>query len=214
MLDVAQVFFPDARQLGTFQHFLVDDVNEVDACLGGLQALAVAYDVVALEEGFDDGGSCGGTSDAVFLQGVAQLLVLDGLAGCLHSAEQGGLGVGLGRLRPFLLKVGDVRAALALGEEGESALRGIVGVLRFFRILRVFRVSNHRAPARIEDGFAGGLEIDIACTAKYRGGSKETIGEEYGNEMACHEVEHFALYVAEVRGVDAGGDDGVVVGDL
>ena len=36
VFDVAQVFFPDTRQLGTFQHLLVDDVNEVDACLGGL----------------------------------------------------------------------------------------------------------------------------------------------------------------------------------
>ena len=57
MLDVAQLLLPDACELTTLQELLPDQVDEFDARGGGNQALALALDVVALEEGLDDGGA-------------------------------------------------------------------------------------------------------------------------------------------------------------
>ena len=57
MLDVSELLFPDTRQLTALQEFLVDGVDELDTCRGCHQVLALAADVVALEEGFDDAGT-------------------------------------------------------------------------------------------------------------------------------------------------------------
>ena len=57
MLDVAELLFPDTCQLTTLQKFFMNGVDEFDTCRGCHQVLALAADVVALEEGFDDAGT-------------------------------------------------------------------------------------------------------------------------------------------------------------
>ena len=64
MLDVSELLFPDTRQLTALQEFLVDGVDELDTRWSCHQILALAADVVAFEEGFDnangnDGGNAG-----------------------------------------------------------------------------------------------------------------------------------------------------------
>ena len=88
MFDVAQFLLPDTRQFTALQQFLVDEVDEFDACRGGDEAFAVALDIVALEECLDDACTRGWTPDAVFLHGSAQCLVLYELACCLHRPQQ------------------------------------------------------------------------------------------------------------------------------
>ena len=88
MLDVAQLLFPDTCQFTALQQFLVDEVDELDARWGGDEALAVALDIVALEEGLDDAGTRGWAPDAVFLHSGAQCLVFHELARRLHGAQQ------------------------------------------------------------------------------------------------------------------------------
>ncbi len=57
VLDVSELFLPDTRQLTALQEFLMDGVDEFDACWSCHQVLALAADVVALEEGLDDAGT-------------------------------------------------------------------------------------------------------------------------------------------------------------
>ena len=56
-LDVAQFLLPDARQFGTLEQFLADEVYQFDACRCGYEALALLADIMALEQRLDDGGS-------------------------------------------------------------------------------------------------------------------------------------------------------------
>ena len=57
MLDVSELFLPDTGQLTALQEFLVDGVDELDTCWSCHQVLALAADVVALEESLDDAGT-------------------------------------------------------------------------------------------------------------------------------------------------------------
>ena len=57
VLDVSELFFPDTGQLTALQEFLVDGVDEFDTCWSCHQVLALAADVVALEESLDDAGT-------------------------------------------------------------------------------------------------------------------------------------------------------------
>ena len=57
VLDVTQFLLPDSRQLTTLQQFLVDGVNQFDARGRGDEVLALALDIVPLEEGLDDAGT-------------------------------------------------------------------------------------------------------------------------------------------------------------
>ena len=47
--DVAQLLFPDTRELTALEQFLADEVYEFDARGGGHKTLALTLDVVALE---------------------------------------------------------------------------------------------------------------------------------------------------------------------
>ena len=230
-LDLAQAFLPLAGEFGRFEELVLDGGNEVEAGVGGDEGLAFFGDVVALEEGFDDGGAGGGAADAVFFEGVAQLVVGDGLAGCFHGAEQGGLGVGLGGLGPFFGQGGGVGAVLAFDEGGEGLLVVVaaVAVVVGGGFFGGMAPGHDVAPALLEDLLAGGFEFELAFlgfagggsllgfdTAGDGGGGEFAVGVEDGYEAAGYEVEDFFLVEGEVAvgGVDAGGYDGVVVGDF
>lgn len=230
-LYFAQAFFPLAGELGGFEEVVLDGGDEVDAGIGGDEALAFLADIVALEEGLDDGGAGGGTADAVLFEGVAELFVGDVLAGGLHGTQQGGLGVGLGRLGPLLGECGCMWTTLAFLEVGQGflfvvAAAAVVVGGDFFGGMAP---GEDVAPALLEDLFAGGAELKFAflgfaCggdffgldTAGDGGGGKLAVGVEDGDKAAGDEVEDFLLVEGEVAvgGVDAGGYDGVVVGDF
>ena len=57
VLNVAQLLFPDARQLRTLQQLFVDEVNQFYTRRSSHQVLALLADVVTLEQGLDDGGA-------------------------------------------------------------------------------------------------------------------------------------------------------------
>ena len=102
MLDVAELLLPDTGQFATLQQFLMDGVNEFDACRGCHQILALATDVVALEEGLDDAGTGGRSADSVLLQCCTKFFVFYEFTGCLHRTQQGCLGIILRWRGPFL----------------------------------------------------------------------------------------------------------------
>ena len=49
VLNVAQLLFPDTRQLAAFQQFFTNQVDEFDTSRRGDESLAVALDVMAFE---------------------------------------------------------------------------------------------------------------------------------------------------------------------
>ena len=55
MFDVAQFLFPDASQLGAFQEFFMNQVNQLHTCRCREEILAFLFNITPLEEGFDDG---------------------------------------------------------------------------------------------------------------------------------------------------------------
>ena len=56
-LYFTKFLFPTTCELGTFEQFLVDDANELNACWCGKNALALSTNISALEECLDDGGT-------------------------------------------------------------------------------------------------------------------------------------------------------------
>lgn len=55
LLYLTEFLLPDASQLGALQQVLVDEANKLNARRSGFKALANFPDVVALEQGLDDG---------------------------------------------------------------------------------------------------------------------------------------------------------------
>ena len=97
-MDAVEVRLPLAGHDGALD-LGVDDVDQADSFIGGFQAFAVAHDIFALEEHFDDGSAGGGRAEAGFLHGVGEFLLIQRLAGGFHGGEEGRVGETLGRPR-------------------------------------------------------------------------------------------------------------------
>ena len=83
-------------------HLGMHHLDQLDAFLGGLQHLAVAHDVVALQQHLDDGRARGRRAQAGLLHGVGEFFLVERLARRLHGREQRGFGESLGRPRLLL----------------------------------------------------------------------------------------------------------------
>src|ERR1700733_2198901 len=86
-LDQGQPPLPVAGQPRRGQNVLAEQADHVEALLGDHQRPAVALDVADLDQALDDRRSRGGRADPRLLHRLAQLLVVDELAGGLHRAE-------------------------------------------------------------------------------------------------------------------------------
>ena len=83
-LDVGQPVLPVAGQAGAGQRVLAEQADHVQALLGDDQRAAVALDVADLQQPLDDRRARGRGADPRVLHRLAQLLVVDELAGGLH----------------------------------------------------------------------------------------------------------------------------------
>ena len=97
-MDAVEVGFPLAGHDGALD-FGVDDFDQADSLVGGFQALAVAHDIFALEQHFDDGSAGGGRAEAGLLHGVGEFLLIERLARGFHGGEERAFGEALGRAR-------------------------------------------------------------------------------------------------------------------
>ena len=70
-LNFAQFLLPLPGQLGALEQVVAYEADELNACVGGYERLALFSNIVALKQGFDDGGAGGGASDAVLFQAVS-----------------------------------------------------------------------------------------------------------------------------------------------
>ena len=82
---------------------LAEQANHVQSLLGHDQRAAVALDVADLEQPLDDRRPGRRRADPGVLHRLAQLLVVDELAGGLHRGQQRALGVAPRRLGLLLL---------------------------------------------------------------------------------------------------------------
>ena len=198
---------------------LAQQVDDLDALAGRLQATAVAHDVADVDQALDDGRARGGRADAGVLHGLAQLVVLDELAGALHGGEQRGLAVA--RRRLGLARVGlDLGAVhlLALLERRQLLIGALVLVA--LDALGLGLVGRSLAV----DGAPAGLEHDLAARAEALAGDLGQHGRvlehglrvERGQEAARGHVVD-ALLVGRELDAHLGRvrrDDRVVIGDL
>ena len=210
LLYFTQLLFPYTRQFGRFQQLFVDNLNQFHTRRGSYQVLFLLTDIVALEERLDNGSTRGRTADTVLFQGIAQFVVIHQLAGSFHGAQQGGFGVRTRRLRPLLVQVGQVRAALSHHKGGEHVL--FFAAFLLFFLLRLCRGrAEYHTPAGFQYLLARNLKLYLLHLAYYGGRSEQTVRIEHGNETACNQVEYAALHIRQVLGRLAGRNDGMVV---
>src|SRR4051812_43024694 len=98
LLDRGQAMLPVAGQRGRRQRVLAEQANHVQALLRAHQRAAVALDVADGDQALDDRRARGRRADARVLHRLAQLLVVDELAGGLHGGEERGVAVAPRRL--------------------------------------------------------------------------------------------------------------------
>ena len=185
--------------IGTLD-FGVDDLDQADALVGGLQALAVAHDVLALEQDFDDGRARGRRAEARLLHGVGELLLVERLARGFHGGEQRAFGEALGGARLLLQDLGIEHVLrLAFGETRRQLLFGAVasrgGRCGFLR-LRGRQVEH--LPADLLHGAAGGvIAVDDGVVANRRdhgGDAPDVVVVPGAEQAAADQVVDLALF--------------------
>src|SRR5439155_18120581 len=107
VLDVGEALLPVAGQLRRGERVLLEHRDHLEALRRRGEILARALDVLAADQGLDRLGARGRGAEPALLHGLAQLLVVDQLAGGLHRREQRGLGVARRRLGLLRLDLGD-----------------------------------------------------------------------------------------------------------
>src|SRR5262249_61155347 len=143
----------------------------LDALGSRLQVLADALDVLAPDEDLDRLRARRRRPETGALHRLAQLLVVDQLAGGLHRGEQRRLGVAGRRLRHLVLDLGcDAAHGLALLQRRDLAAFPLL-VLRLPFVVRLDAVPGapaglEREPAaHAETLFLGPGDDDPACLA-------------------------------------------------
>jgi hypothetical protein len=197
---------------------LTEQADHVEPLLGRHQRATVALDVADVDQALDDRRARGRRADPRVLHRLAQLLVVDELAGRLHRAEQRGVAVAprrLGLLRERL----DLEHLrwLALLEARQLLLARLVLVGCPVAVLRLTVIGEvNAAPA--------GDEQDLAARAEDVTGDRrldtrvleQCLGVKCGEEATHDEVVDAAVVVVHLldRVLRACRDDRVVVGDL
>ena len=92
-LDACQFLLPFACHGDIGDAHRLHHGIECKPLFGGDKQFLAAFHVTALEERFDDGGACGGSTDAAVLHRLPQCVILDFLARRFHCGQQGGFGM-------------------------------------------------------------------------------------------------------------------------
>ena len=208
-----QFLFPHTGQLGRFQQFLVNNLNQLHTRRSGYQVLFLLTDIVTLEERFDNGGTRGRTADAVFFQSVTQFVVIHQFTGGFHGTQQGSLGIRAWRLRPLFVQIRQMRAALSHHKRREHVF--IFSAFLLFFFLRPFRErTEHHTPAGLQYLLTRNFELDLFHLTYYGSRRKQAVRIEYGNETACNQVEYATFHIRQVLRGLTGRNDGMVVCNL
>ena len=154
-LDAAKILLPLPRHDRALD-FGVHHLDQTDALIRGFQHLAVAQNVLALQQHFDDGRARGRRPQTGLLHGVGEFLFVERFARRLHRREQRAFREPLGRPR-LLLQHRDIHHVLRLvfGERCRQRLFGWLIRLALFGFRRRRQVQHlpahlhHRASRRV-----------------------------------------------------------------
>ena len=194
----------------------VEQPDDVQALLGAHERAAVALDVADVDQPLDDRGARGRRADAGVLHRLAQLVVVDELAGGLHRRQQRRVGVAPRRLGLLLLRrrpraCATGLALLDLRQRLVACPRRRPGAGAVLEALAV-----DAAPARHDQHPAAGAEHVLRDRRLQARVLEHGLGMEDGEEAAHDHVVDALVVVGHL--VDAvlglGRDDRVVVGDL
>ena len=153
LLHLGELVLPVAGQLGLGQVLDAEAAqqgHQLERLGARHQLAALAVDVLLVDQAFDDRGPRRRRAQALLLHRLAQLVVVDQLAGAFHRRQQRRLGVA--RRRPGLqrLDVDALGARQLAGGDGHQ-----VGVV----LLRLAAVD--REPAGLDHDLAVGLEAVV-----------------------------------------------------
>ena len=213
VLYVAQFLLPYSRQLTALEQFLLDEVDEFDACSRSHEVFSLPSDIVPLEQRLYDACPRRWSADAVLFERRPQFLVVNELSCRFHCPEQRCLGVVFRRCGPFLRQRRRVFSALALFKCRQRALLvlrlgvAVVGSLPVGSVLGI-----HRPPSRIENQFSGGFEFYAVHIAHHCCSGELAVGIEHADEAPGYQVVDVAFHVGESLCRHSGGYYGVVVG--
>ncbi len=176
--------------------------DEGEALLGDDEVFALAEDVGLGDEAFDDRGAGGGSAQAAFAHGIAEVFVIDEFAGTFHGSQEGRFVEAGGRAGLEVLGFGRQGLGRFVFCDRDDGISGI----------RLFAIDD--LPAWVGDDFAVRAEGFAAGNGDAFGDFEFCGREEDGDEAFADEVKNFGLCVVERFWVVSGGDDGVVVADF
>src|SRR4029079_18521025 len=121
-LDEAEPALPVAGEGGRRERMVREEPDDVQALLRGDERARLPLDVADVDEALDDRRPRRRGADARVLHRLAQLVVVDELAGRLHRAEQRRVGVATGRLGLLLQRLRLARRRLLAALEDRQLL--------------------------------------------------------------------------------------------
>ena len=208
-----QLVFPLARQLRRrqFVHAQAFEQGHQLRGLGGRDQFAAFADQVAFRQQALDGGRARRwRAESLAGHRIAQLVVVDQLAGAFHGRQQGRLREARGRFRDQTVGVDAFRLHfLALGDRHQVAvaIAFLVGVRRRF-------LAVDGQPARIGHDLAFSLELMAGHFRVARGDLEFRRREEHGHEAARDQVVQFLFRLGQILWRDRRRDDREVIRDL
>src|SRR3954452_13451683 len=214
-LDLAQALLPVARERGRRERVLAEQADDVHALPGRDQRAAVALDVADVDEPLDDRRAGRRRPDAGLLHHLAQLVVVDELAGGLHGAQQRRVAVAPRRLGLLGQHVDLARVdALALLQPRKLLVAPLVLLVAARGLVEALAVDaaparHHEHPAARAEGVLGHRRLDARVL-------EDRLGVEDREEPPRHHVVHATVVVAHLLDlvVGVGRDDRVVVAHL
>ena len=211
-LHLLELVLPFARQLGLAQFFdaqAAQQGDEHERLAGGLEFVAVAMQVFFVDQTFDDGGACGRGAETAIGHGRAQFVVFDQFTSAFHGTEQRGFVVAGWRFGLVELEVD----LLGLNPLARLHWDQIGGGL-FALVLGLGLAAVDFEPTGLHQHLAVGLE-GFALDPGDAGGDEVFRGRvEHGEEPLGHHVINPQLHVAQILGLDRGGNDSEVIADL
>ena len=159
---------------------LAEQADDVQALLGRDQGAAVALDVADRDQPLDDRRARGGRADTRLLHRLAQLVVVDELAGGLHRAQQRGVAVAPRRFR-FLARARDLDGAygLVLLQPRQLLLGAVV-------LLALGAIGLYVRRDLVVDTTPAGLEQQLAVRAEHVRACRGPLGSAGRTGRAAH----------------------------
>ena len=174
-LNFFEFFLPLPSHLRRFEQGVLDEGDQAAAHVGAAQLFFLALDIVAAEQGFDDGGAGGGRADAALFERLTQGVVFDELTGGLHGAEQRVFGEVTGRFGLAFAQGRLMRAGFPFGKDRQGLVVGSVLAHLLFR--------EENGPAWLNNLRSFGLKFYLLADAVNRGHMFDADGIEGGDEL-------------------------------